>query len=128
MERMNGQEAGPLGDHPIKAFDELRTPPSPEPDHVPETQADLDPTLVRNIGDFRKSLGLPRGPGFLDESDAPPLNLELVEAYVDRTLEREQSAMVFELSTKYRSWNQTVHEHLLARARAEVVGDSPDDP
>ena len=101
-------------------------PPSPDPiDEGPATQADLDPEMNRGIGNFREKLGLPRGPGFLDDSLAPPVDEELVRAYVDRRLGGEQSAEVFERSTKFRSWNEQVHKLLLARARAEVAGESP---
>jgi hypothetical protein len=126
MDRMNGRQERPRGEDPIEV---LKMPPSPCPtDEGPATQADLGPEFDRLIGDFREKLGLPRGPGFLDDGLAPPVDLELVHAYVDRTLDSSQSAEVLELSLKYRSWDREVERLQIAKIRAERSGPPTGDP
>ena len=128
MDRMNGRQERPRGVDRIEPLMELKVPQRPATDDVPDTMADFGPEIVQRIGDYREALGLPRSAGFLDDTLAPPVDMKLVQAYVDRTLEREQSAQVLELAAKFRSWNQEVHKLLVARVRAEVAGDPPADP
>jgi hypothetical protein len=129
VDRINGRQERPQGDNPIDPLKELKLPPSSgSADEGPATQADLGPELNRLIGDFREKLGLPRGPGFLDDSLAPPVDMELVRAYVDRALGSEQSAEVLALSIKYRSWDREVERLQIAKIRAERSGPPPGDP
>src|SRR5262249_12837133 len=104
MGRTMGREQSPGAGDPSESFEELKMPDAPAPTDVrPAEAGECERDTSRIIGDFREKLGLPRGPGFLDDAKAPAVDIALVRGYVERTIPIELAAMVLELSIKYRS-------------------------
>jgi hypothetical protein len=129
MDRLNDRPEKPERDSTIDPLKDLTMPESPGSiDLGPATQEELGPEVNRFIGDFRERLGLPRGPGFLDDSLSPPVDMELVRAYVERTLDPQRATEVFARSLQFRPWSQAVGELLSEKAREERVGDSRSEP
>jgi hypothetical protein len=116
MDKMNSRRPEPEQYAPGGSLGKLKMPRAAG---TVDAEADLEIELARRtdkiIGDLRESLRLPRGSGFLDDANAPPLDQKLIQGWVDRTLDPEQSAEVLRRSISYRSWWAALRETLVER-------------